>query len=545
MPNNITKPKKILLLCLLGLTLFSIFLYLVMRTGFFLLAEAAWYEALVAVFLLAAEIFILVHGAGYFWNVLHVIRHGKSEPLGEAILDIYPPVAIIVSSFHEPLEVLEDTLVCFYNLSYPNKHLYFLDDTRYDLPNQDSKSMAEYRQAVDALCKRIGVNLFRRRWHHAKAGMINDFLDFIAQRPKPGFEFYPFGGDKSIEPEKYIVVFDADQNPFPDFVETLVAQMEHNPKLAFIQTPQYYTNFESNRVARAAGLQQAVFYEYICEGKGFDNAMFCCGTNVIFRREALEQVGGLEESSVTEDFATSLKFHINGWSSAYSNRVCAFGMGPEDLGSFFKQQFRWALGTVGLFRSILLNFFGAPHKLPLRVWWEYVLSGTHYFVGWVFLIMTICPILYLFTSVPSCFVSADFYLLFFTPYMVLTMSMFLWTLKQRNYQAFEVYIGIMLNPISFPIYIRASTLALLGYRGKFAVTPKAGSHSLPFAVLWPQVGLCLLCFSAVIWGGLRLYYERQPIWAITVNTLWCFYFFIVLCGVFYFNVPEEKTTEVA
>ncbi len=87
--------------------------------------------------------------------------------------------------------VVEDTLICFYNLTYPNKHLYFLDDTRYDLPGADTEKMLAYRESLDALCQRIGINLFRRKWRGAKAGMVNDFLDFVEGRPKAGFEFSP------------------------------------------------------------------------------------------------------------------------------------------------------------------------------------------------------------------------------------------------------------------------------------------------------------------------------------------------------------------
>lgn len=164
--------------------------------------------------------------------------------------------------------------------------------------------------------------------------------------------YFPFQPVQPTEREKYLVIFDADMNPFPDFVEPLCEYLEKNPKVAFVQTPQYYSNFESNRVAKAAGLQQAIFYEYICEGKGLKDAMFCCGSNVMIRIEALLSVGGFNEVSVTEDFATSLLLHLNGWKSIYFNRVSAFGKGPEDLGSFFKQQFRWARGTLEIAREL-------------------------------------------------------------------------------------------------------------------------------------------------------------------------------------------------
>lgn len=358
-------------------------LYLLVRIVVFIVSDYPWFEKIMAFFLLLAEIFILIHGVGYFLEIVHVAARSRapngSEEPPDQLVD-YPPVAIIVSSFKEPLEVIEATLISFYNLAYPEKYLYFLDDTRYDLPGDDPAVMAEYRSAVDALCRRIGVSLFRRKWRGAKAGMINDFLAFTEGKIRDDFEFHPYGGNRRDVKPKYIIVFDADQNPFPRFVEPLVARMEKDPRLAFIQTPQYYSNFETNRIARASGLQQAVFYEYICEGKSIKDAMFCCGTNVIFRREALLDVGGFDETSVTEDFATSLKFHLRGWRSAYHSDVMAFGMGPEDLGGYFKQQFRWARGTVGLLRQIIPVFLRNPRKLVAVKWWEYFLSGTHYFI---------------------------------------------------------------------------------------------------------------------------------------------------------------------
>lgn len=542
--NQPSSQKNAVLSLILVATMMAVFMYLMARTALFVVADYFWYEKSLALLLLLAEAFTMIHAFGYFLNLYRVIRQpaGSRPRLSmDSVPELksYPPVAIIVSSYKEPLDILEDTLICFYNLTYPNKHIYFLDDTRYDRPGEDPEKMRLYREQIDELCRRIGVNLFRRKWRGAKAGMINDFLDFIQGRPRQGFEFTSFEDRPRSEKEKYIIVFDADMNPLPDFADPLVAFMEANPGLAFIQTPQYYTNFETNRVARAAGLQQAVFYEYICEGKSMQDAMFCCGTNVIFRREALADVGGFEESSVTEDFATSLKFHSKGWSSAYLNKICAFGMGPEDLGGYFKQQFRWALGTVGLFRQILGSFVRNPRLLSAHKWWEYFLSGTHYFVGWVLFVMMLCPILYQFFAIPSFFAHPEIYFLFFFPYILLTITLFLYSMGQRRYGFKELGIGIVLQAITFPVYMRASLMGILGVRGSFGVTPKGGSMSLSLHALWPQVLMAGSCVAALVWSANRVYYERDPLWAIIVNGLWCAYHCLLISSVLYFNHPEE------
>lgn len=541
-----TLPRlTIFIFCFLGLTLLAVFAYLIARTVMFFFSDYNFFEKTISFLLLMAETFILIHGLGYFINILHLLlskRGIERRVKREALEGPPPPVAIVVCSYKEPIEVVRQTLTCFYNLTYPNKHLFFLDDTRYDLAGQDPDKMSAYRHEIDELCRGLEINLFRRRWHGAKAGLLNDFLDFVAGTPTEGFEYTHNSPHPRKEKEKYLIVFDADMNPLPGFVEPLTAMMEANPKLAFIQTPQYYTNFETNRVAHASGLQQAVFYEYICEGKSLSDAMFCCGTNVIFRIEALMDVGKLDHTSVTEDFATSLRFHKKGWSSAYRNFVCAFGMGPEDLGAYFKQQFRWALGTVGLFRTIVSEFFRSPRQMSIYKWWEYGLSGTHYFLGWALFIMFICPILYLFFEVPSYFAWPGFYFLFFTPYIVLSMTAFFFSMAHRNYRLKDAIRGQMLLTISFPIYMKASLLAIFGFRGSFQTTPKSGSQSLPLFDLWPQLGIGLISISAFVYGIYRIFYLADPqVAAVIANSFWAGYHGLIMLSVLYFNRPENKT----
>jgi len=184
-----------------------------------------------------------------------------------------------------------------------------------------------------------------------------------------------------------------------------------------------------------------------------------------------------------------------------------------------------------------------PSLLPTTKWWEYFLSGTHYFVGWVLFILVICPVLYLILDVPSYYARPELYIMFYFPYMLLTLTIFAWSLSSRNYRIIELINGIVLQALCFPVYMRASLLALLGFRGSFATTPKGKSLALPLFGLWPQIGLSLICFFAVVWGCLRIYYERHPIAALVVNIFWCLYHFAILSTVLYFNHPMENTSD--
>ena len=89
---------------------------------------------------------------------------------------------------------------------------------------------------------------------------------------------------------------------------------------------------------------QSVFYRFIQPGKNRFNAAFCVGTNVIFRRTAIEQIGGMYTGSKSEDVWTSLMLHEHGWKSVYISTVLAVGDTPETIEAYTKQQLRWATG---------------------------------------------------------------------------------------------------------------------------------------------------------------------------------------------------------
>ncbi|MBL7197777.1 MAG: glycosyltransferase [Candidatus Omnitrophica bacterium] len=498
-----------------GLTLLAviaILVYVVVRTALFLFAEYTLIEKLFAILLILGEFFVLLHALGYVFNIFKVFK--KQETLSEEqqVIDRsfkeLPSAAILVAARHEPKDVLANTFITINAMNYKNKQVYLLDDS----------SLEEYKKEADELAQEFDLTLFRRQSRHgAKAGIINDCLKTLAQ--------------------KYVVIFDADQNPLPDFLNKVIPLLEADLKLAFIQTPQFYSNIEESGVSRAAAFQQAVFYEYICEGKNTENAMFCCGTNIVFRRDALMDVGGLDESTVTEDFATSVKLHSKGWKSLYFPHVYAFGMGPVNLNGYFKQQFRWAAGTISVFKRIIWQFFTKPLSLRPLQWWEYLLSSSYYLVGLAFFFLMICPVIYLLFNVPSFFAKPEIYFLAFIPYITLSMSIFYAVLGARNYKIQDLFLGQLLGALTFTVYIRAAVSALLGFKTTFGITEKAKGRALAYIRLWPQIIMICLNFIALVWGINRFIYERNI--AIAVNGFWALYHFLILSSIFCFNKETQ------
>jgi cellulose synthase (UDP-forming) len=93
-----------------------------------------------------------------------------------------------------------------------------------------------------------------------------------------------------------------------------------------------------------------VFYDVMMPGKDRLNAAFWCGSSAIVRRTALEEVGGVETRTVTEDMHTSMQLHAAGWRTVYDSRELAIGIAPHDAGGFLVQRSRWAQGALQILR---------------------------------------------------------------------------------------------------------------------------------------------------------------------------------------------------
>ena len=106
----------------------SIIFYFLARTIFVLSAQYGRLEKTLAFLFLIAEIFVMFQAFGYFSTIYKLSRKKWIEP-NIGTLKNFPSVAVLTPSRHEPKNVLENTVMSLYNLDYPNKTVYILDDS--------------------------------------------------------------------------------------------------------------------------------------------------------------------------------------------------------------------------------------------------------------------------------------------------------------------------------------------------------------------------------------------------------------------------------
>ena len=477
-------------------------------------------DAVMAFLLVGAELFLGMHAIGYFFNLLKCYRRqATSQPIMFARY-VQHPVAVLIAAFNESEDVLEETLASARAMDYP-ANLYLLDDS----------TKEECQQGAQRLAEKYGATLVHRTNRAGyKAGAINDLIPRLT--------------------EKYIALLDADQRPRVSWLKEMVAYLEDNPRLGLVQSPQHYVNDEGLPVCEAAKYQQAVFFEYICEGKSYSNAMFCCGSNCVIRREALLSIKTVangrdnyfDETSVTEDFATTFRLHLKGWGTDYVNQPYAVGMGPETLPAYFTQQMRWAMGTQAQCWPIIREFFRGPRRLTAGQWWEYWMVGTYYFVGYAHFIFMIAPIAFMLFDVKPVRSNTALYLAFFVPYVLFTMNLFFFGMRLRRYPARGVWLASALSFATFWIYMKAGMVAVFRLKRAFGVTPKGVGGAIPLRKLWMELSLFVGNCATSLWCVYHMVAGDFDV-AFLINGVWSTYHAILLSTIFFhFNKPVDVHT---
>jgi cellulose synthase (UDP-forming) len=393
-----------------------------------LLNPARVAQPVLYVMLVCAELLNVIQAVGFWWTCAFERIRERKAPTKPAAVDV------LIPRYDEPPEVVELTVAAAAVLRGHDVRVWLLDDG-------DSEEMR-------IIAETHGVGYMRRPVHdHAKAGNVNHAL---ARTEAP-----------------YVAIIDCDHVVLPEFLEATLGHFEDDDRLAFVQTPQYYANGNEPGVPGAAWHQQTLFFGAIARGKDGLGATFCCGTNVVFRRAALDETGGFPTRSITEDFELSIILHERGWHTAYLPKVLASGLGPEDMAAYTTQQLRWARGCLSALPHIVRA------RLPWRLRAQYLLSGLYWLSGWTVLFYMAFPLVrILFGVQPLAHLTAPEFLLHFVPYFLIALS----TAALAGAGSYT-FTALALAAASFWVFITASLLTVARRRGSFKVTPKTGANT--------------------------------------------------------------------
>ena len=160
-----------------------------------------------------------------------------------------------------------------------------------------------------------------------------------------------------------VAIFDADFSPPETFLRDLVPHFvgDENAKVGMVQARWGHMNRDSSWLTRVQALM--LDGHHLVENRARHAAGWLfnfSGTGGMWRKTAIEQSGGWQHDTLTEDLDLSYRAQMAGWGAVYRENVVSPAELPEDVSAFRAQQFRWAKGTVQTARKLMKLVMTSP-----------------------------------------------------------------------------------------------------------------------------------------------------------------------------------------
>ena len=242
-------------------------------------------------------------------------------PVGEE-----PAVGVIIPTCGEPVPMVLRTIVSVLEQDWPHDRLVVVvSDDGHD-PDLEAAlvgyPVSYYSPPPRSAPGRDGA---------AKAGNLNAALGFL---------------DERFPELAYVETRDADDELASlAFLRQAVGQLEADDRLAYVQT------IKEAQVSPGDPFnnREAIFYRGQMLARNAANAVFPCGSGVVWRRSALRDIGEFPTWNLVEDLQSGVEALCRGWRGLYLPIVGAVPQhSPEDVPNFYKQRGTWALDTVRL-----------------------------------------------------------------------------------------------------------------------------------------------------------------------------------------------------
>lgn len=265
--------------------------------------------ALIAALLIPIAVLAVLRAAAVTWFALH---HARSTRRAARDPDFTPPVSVIVPAFNEA-ELIQQAITSLARSDYPDVEVVLVDDGSED-------GTADLVEALGL----VNVRVIRQA-NAGKAAALNAGL--------------------AATNRQLVVMVDADTVFEPVTLRRLV-QPFRNPAVGAAAG-----NTKVGNRKGVLGRWQHIDY---VTGFNLDRRLYemlrCMptvpGAIGAFRREALEQVGGLSSETLAEDTDVTIAIGRLGWDVVYVEDAKAYTETPPTLSGLWRQRYRWSYGTM-------------------------------------------------------------------------------------------------------------------------------------------------------------------------------------------------------
>jgi cellulose synthase/poly-beta-1,6-N-acetylglucosamine synthase-like glycosyltransferase len=178
-------------------------------------------------------------------------------------------------------------------------------------------------------------------------------------------------GLKSARGE-FVAIFDADFVPSPDFLERTIHHFT-SENVGMVQTRWTHINRHYSFLTEVEAILLDGHFVLEHSGRARSNVFFNFnGTAGVWRRKAIEDAGGWQHDTLTEDTDLSYRAQLKGWKFIYRQDVECPAELPVEMTAFKTQQARWAKGLIQTGKKILPRVLKSdqPFRVKLESWYH-------------------------------------------------------------------------------------------------------------------------------------------------------------------------------
>jgi cellulose synthase/poly-beta-1,6-N-acetylglucosamine synthase-like glycosyltransferase len=166
---------------------------------------------------------------------------------------------------------------------------------------------------------------------------------------------------------EFIAIFDADFVPPPDFLHRTIHYFTE-PGVGMVQGRWTFLNRNYSFLTQV----QAILLDghFVLEhGARYRSGCFFNfnGTAGIWRRQAIEEAGGWQHDTLTEDTDLSYRAQLRGWRFIYVPEIECPSELPVEMTAFKVQQARWAKGLIQTAKKLMWRIWASPVSLHRKI----------------------------------------------------------------------------------------------------------------------------------------------------------------------------------
>jgi cellulose synthase/poly-beta-1,6-N-acetylglucosamine synthase-like glycosyltransferase len=277
-------------------------------------------------------IILAAYGAHRYWLVYLYYKYKKNkttEPPGHFEIDSLPRITVQLPIYNEQY-VVDRLLDAVCRLDYPREKLdiQLLDDS-----TDETVEVA-----------RILVDRYAALGHP---------VVYIHRDNREGFKAGALAEGLKTAKGEFVAIFDADFVPPPDFLLNCIHHFT-DPKVGMVQTRWTHINRNYSLLTQVEAILLDGHFVLEHSGRARSGVFFNFnGTAGMWRRCAIDEAGGWEHDTLTEDTDLSYRAQLKGWKFVYLQDVECPAELPVEMTAFKTQQARWAKGLIQVSKKIL------------------------------------------------------------------------------------------------------------------------------------------------------------------------------------------------